>query len=265
MEVIEKPMSENVEPLGLVAIQVFSPDNPRLLSSAEDRNGLAEDVRNLWIVRWLPPAGKELPPQTAGASESSIILLYLLGISFFSLAKPLLEETAKEAGKDLWLGIKRLVSKLHKRQCADSYHLYSKIYLVLDLRDEFVAIQFRVEGAADETTEAEIEAEIASQILELGSSWENIHAVIEKWKVGDKTKGSIRHGGPTTIHLIRRHGDKKELMWSIEGVESVKFFENLRPKPERESVRATARKTGLSRTEDGGKERTKSIDEFSLV
>jgi hypothetical protein len=220
--------------LGLVAVQVLSSENSRLLTSPEDRNRITNDVANLWTVRWLPPVASDRPPNVAGASESTTILLYLLGISFASLVKPLFEEMVKEAGKDLWKGIKQLVAKIHKTQSDESYHLYSTIYVVLELRDEFVAFEFRMEGAKDETTEAEIERDLASQLSEIASSWDRINELIAKFHVGDKSAtGRFWNGERSMIHLICRREEGGEIRWQIRGVESAEFFDSVHPRPSR--------------------------------
>jgi hypothetical protein len=223
-------MPEDLAHLGVVAVQVLSSDNPHLLTSREDRNGLAEEVIEFWTVRWLPPIGQS---RTGfGSSESTLILLYLLGFSFLSLAKPLFEEAAKEAGKDLWKGIKALVSKLHKRQSAKSYRLQSNIYVIFELCDDFVAIQLWL-SSEDDTPETEIEKELLSQLSEFASSWEDIQETIKRFEVGVNTPGSLSGSDCPRIHVIHRYMRGEKTIWTISGESSTAFFNRVRPQPPR--------------------------------
>lgn len=225
-------MPDDAGSLGTVAIQVLSSENSRLLTEPQDRKALSDDLTDTWTIQWLPPIGRNRPAFVAGHSESTTVLLYLLGIQFLSLAKPFVEEIAKEAGKDFWAGIKKLISKIHKRQTASSYQLYSTIYVFLELKDDFVAIEFQLDGLA-ETTLNEIEDMMAAQILEIAASWDEIQGMIKRFQVGVRGPDAFRFSDDgSMIHVIcPLRGGAGEKRWQIHAVSSVNFYDQVWPKP----------------------------------
>jgi hypothetical protein len=127
-----------------VSVQIFADKNHKLLISEVSRAELSEDLKDEWTLTWLPSIASGTDNLSAGHHETSTVIIYFLGLAFETLVKPTIEEVGKEAGKDLWKTIKRLVAKLYKAQCDNSYGVDSTIYLVLKLRDEYCAITFNL-------------------------------------------------------------------------------------------------------------------------
>lgn len=171
-----------VEP-PLLAIRISSERSPSLALSSDERDRLSRELQDVAVVRWLPQTITN-DPLSAGISDQTTIMIFLLGLSLGAVAKPFWDGFASEAGKDVWKGLKQVAARIWKAQSDKSYRLEAHFEIVLELRNEFVVIECRP-GVADKGVDLrQLEDAFQAELVSLAGSWDRIHADIRRLELG---------------------------------------------------------------------------------
>lgn len=159
---------------------------------------------------------KKTGRSVAGFTETTTIVIFVLGVSFGSLVKPLWEGFASEAGKDLWTALKKLSAKVWRTQAQKSYRIEPTIEITFELQEEFVKIALRPEEAGRASSLADYEALVEAELTDLAIHWEQVQGDIKKFNVGAEFGSSDvlgNHSGGrkvavATVHKVQRVRDQ---------------------------------------------------------
>lgn len=205
----------------IAAVQIAS-ESPRLTLSCSERAEISGDAANDGInVVWLP--GLSNGRKAAGHHISTAIEIFLSGVAFAALVKPLYEGAAQEAGKDLWIAAKKLIARIWKKQTDAGYRNETEVKLVFELYDDHVALCLRLPTSqkGENDSYEELEVEVHRVLSEPQRDWQDIQSTITKLHVG-VAGVTMSHG--KKIHVIQRAGGK----WTISPENSVEFYLELR-------------------------------------
>jgi hypothetical protein len=111
----------------IAAVQIAS-EWPRLTLSGNERAEISSDAASDGInVVWLP--GLSNGRTKAGHHISTAIEIFLSGVVFAGLVKPLYEGAVQEAGKDIWIAVKKLIARIWKKQTDAGYQNATEVKL----------------------------------------------------------------------------------------------------------------------------------------
>jgi hypothetical protein len=196
------------------AVQVVSSSSVRFALNREERSDVASLAAPDVTVEWLPARVAERKDTEAGSALESTVFIFLLGLGLGSIVKPLVEEAAREAGKDLWKGVKKLVSGVWRKQAKGSYNLQSVAYLVLEQGNDSLAIALHLPGlpVGEDDRDAYIERIVTEQLQSLAYGWDALLAEVARWNLGGSVTGQV--------HVVRERDGK----WVVYPVDSREFF-----------------------------------------
>jgi hypothetical protein len=200
-----------------VAVQVFSRTGPELAFLEEDRAALRQELGEDFDLGFLPPVVRSHRPDVAYANLETTIVLIFLGIGFSSIAKPFFQAAATEAGKDFWTAAKKLAAKLWQRQADRAYALTGDVVLMLELRDEHVAIRLHLNSrSAGEDPMTSIE----TQLKQLADDWDQVNQLLTRFQVGRVSRNlSESTDGAFHVHLIA----KRDGRWDVRPIKASSF------------------------------------------
>ncbi len=201
-----------------VAVQVISKSKVDFAFSKQLRRAIGDSVAPDLSVAWLPPQVRDrTDAEGCGLSWESVVLVVLLGVGLNTIVKSFVESMAKEAGKDAWGALKRLVAGLWGEQARNSYNLKSKAFIIAELEEDFAAIELQLPSlpSEDEKREAAIRDCIETQIAELEAEWADIQKNLDKFGVGKALSSQI--------HVVSRRGK-----WKVRPIETTEFVSEAR-------------------------------------
>lgn len=152
--------------------------------SKDARQSMSEQFTAGRLI-WLPP-DIDCHPELPGHSVSGTFWVYLAGLSFAALAKPILDGLLKEAGKDLWLALKKLVCRTREEQVKASYTVRGSAFVIIEINEQYVAIRFPFPdiSTADKDYVRTIEAKVLERLTQLEKDWDSIQQRIVQFQVG---------------------------------------------------------------------------------
>lgn len=167
-----------------VAVQITSSGSADSSLSRGAQHAIAQETGGFFELIWLPPR-VAYRSDVAGALVDSAIYLFVAGLAFGSLVKPFVESIMKEAGKDFWDQVKKLVLRLRKSQVEETYRVSGNVYVAVELGEEFVLFELDTGVVAGNVSEFRALEELLSRQLEtLAADWEEIAKTIQNFGLG---------------------------------------------------------------------------------
>jgi len=202
-----------------IAVQIASENSSLTLFQQERTDISTKCLQHDLQVFWLP--GLSNNREGCGNSISSEILIFVSGIAFAGLIKPLYDGFAKEAGKDIWLGLKELVARIWKAQTDKGYCNNTRVKFVFELGDEHAAIRFDLPTSYRHQREPleHFELHVQSVLYEIQQDWDDIQTTVIKHRVGIHQPGLIQY--KKQIHVICKNKDGR---WIINPANGVSFY-----------------------------------------
>jgi hypothetical protein len=198
-----------------IAVQIISPDTKDLSLRIDERKAVTESLDDSLNVYWLPP--KERIRFEQGSHYTTAILLFLLGLPISAAIGEYFKGFFSEAGKDTYSQLKKLISRIWRRQADKSYALVSTAYIIFEFGEEHIGFHLptpRITETSEET-ELELERLLDTYRLEIEKSLSSIEADINRFDIGKRVHES-------TMHLVLRGENGR---WAIHGVDSFDFSE----------------------------------------
>jgi galactose mutarotase-like enzyme len=201
------------------AAQIRSTGSDEAVLSRKGERIVAESLATIDGIElmWLPHYAKVYRGR-AGAVVSSTILLIAAGVAFNSLVKPFVDAVAKEAGKDFWSLLKKVLGRTALRQTEETYRVSGKAYALVEQGEDWVAISLPMptvsrldDIAPDKSTEKALDKYFAS----LAAEWDDIQKRVTR--IGD-TRGFTSKRSMSMVREERADENVVHLIyWTTEG------------------------------------------------
>lgn len=200
-----------------VAIQINTKDSLKLSFSARERKALAKSVGGAFNVFWLPPKERDRRPDVSGSHVTTTIFLFLLGLPVSAAFGAFFKSFFSEAGKDTYSHLKKLITKIWKKQLSKTYALGATAYVIFEFQEEHIAFQFSTGRLLNlRVSTKELERLIEQDVVDILNSLDDIERDIRKFRIG-------KSGRPyqVSVHLIAPYERGK---WRIDAVDNWHFF-----------------------------------------